>query len=246
MNSKIQNYLSMVRATLDVAQSSDYKAVWEGQPPVDFGTDLVQLSADYASVAAKAALIGNTAGGASDAKATAESGLEDNAYLVARALAAHFKKTADLVNLGKVNLTKSDIVRLRTQELVTLATTIRNLANETVDHPEAANRGLTPARIEALTASITTFSTLMSLPRGQIVNRSVLLKEVETDVAGLLTTLTDLEDFVGQFDTTETGKRFVKAWKQARIIVDVGGGRGNVPPAPATPSTPAPVAAPAH
>ena len=34
-----------------------------------------------------------------------------------------------------------------------------------------------------------------------------------------------------------TGKRFIEAWKRARIIVDTGGGHSGTPPTPPTPPT---------
>jgi hypothetical protein len=78
----------------------------------------------------------------------------------------------------------------------------------------------------------------MSTPRGQIVNRSALLKEVETDTAALVESVSDMDDMALQFDSTGAGKRFVEAWKRARIIVDTGG--GHTPPPPPTPTPPNP------
>ena len=78
----------------------------------------------------------------------------------------------------------------------------------------------------------------MSLPRGQIVNRSTLLKEVETDVAQLLAQLADMDDLVLQFDDTEAGKRFHEAWKRARSIVDSGHGGATPPTPPGPPAAP--------
>ena len=110
---------------------------------------------------------------------------------------------------------------------------IRDLGTATVSEAGAAGRGVTAARVAALTAAITNFSNVMSTPRGQIVNRSALLKEVETDVAALLEKVSDMDDLVVQFDGSEPGKRFIEAWKRARIIVDSGGGSGTSPtPAP--------------
>ena len=37
----------MVGACVTVAQSSDYKPAWNGQPPADFGVDIAQLATDY-------------------------------------------------------------------------------------------------------------------------------------------------------------------------------------------------------
>ena len=58
-------------------------------------------------------------------------------------------------------------------------------------------------------------------------NRSTLLKEVDTDTADLLEQVADMDDLVLQFDGTDAGKRFIEAWKRARIIVDSGGGHAN-------------------
>jgi hypothetical protein len=38
-----------------------------------------------------------------------------------------------------------------------------------------------------------------------------------------------------QYDGTNAGKRFIEAWKRARIIVDAGGGHSGTPPTPPTP-----------
>jgi hypothetical protein len=66
---------------------------------------------------------------------------------------------------------------------------------------------------------------------------------VETDTAALVQLATDMDDLTLQFDGTDAGKRFIEAWKRARIIVDTGGGHGNggTPPTPPTPpATPKP------
>ena len=68
----------------------------------------------------------------------AESTLEDAAYVLARALASHFKKTGDLDRRGKVDRTKSEIVKLRMQDLVTQTTAIRDLGTVAVAAGRAA------------------------------------------------------------------------------------------------------------
>ena len=170
----------------------------------------------------------------------AETTLEHAAFVLARALANHFKKTGDLDRHGKVDVSKSEIMKLRTQELVNKTTAIRDLGTAAVAEAGAAGRGVTAARVAALTAAITAFSNVMSTPRGQIVNRSALVKEVETDTAALVESVNDMGDMALQFDGTEAGRRFVEAWKRARIIVDTGGGHTPTAPAPAPPPTPPP------
>ena len=56
MNNRLQVQLNMVGACITVAQSSDYKPAWNGQPPADFGTDIVQLATDYGALSAAAAV----------------------------------------------------------------------------------------------------------------------------------------------------------------------------------------------
>ncbi len=204
----------------------------DSRETADFAPELAQLAADYGAVTAKAAQA------AADAKALAETALEDAAFVLARALAYHFKKTGDLDRHGKVDLTRNAIVKLRTRELVNKATAIRDLAAAAVNEPDAASRGVTPARVTALAAAIEAFRAVMNTPRGQIVNRGALLREVETDVAALLDRVSDLDDLVVQFDG-EAGQRFPEAWRRARIIVDAGGGRADNP-APAPSPAPAP------
>lgn len=239
MNIRLSNQTNMVGACITVANSKDYQSVWTGHEPADFATDLAQLQTGHAAVTQKAALAEGATGGAGDAKAQAESILEDAAHVLARALANHFKKTNNLDSLGKVDVTKSEIVQLRNQDLVDKTTAIRDLATATQSETGAAGRGVTPARIGTLSAAITAFSRVMNNPRGQIVNRSTLLKEVDTDTADLLEQLNDLDDLVLQFDGTDAGKRFIEAWKRARTIVDSGGGHnGTTPPPAPTPPPP--------
>ena len=166
----------------------------------------------------------------------AKTALEDAAFVLTRALANHFKKTGDLDRHGKVDVSKSEIMKLRRQELVNKMTAIRDLGTAAVSEAGAAGRGVTAARVAAPTAAIIGFSNVMSTPRGQIVNRSALLKEVETDTAALMVFVNDMDDLALQFDGTEAGKRFIEAWKRARIIVDTGG--GHTPPMPPTPTPP--------
>ena len=239
MNIRLTNQLKMVGACVTTANTPENKAVWTGNPPLDFTADIATLKTGYTAVTAKAALADGASGGAGDAKAQAEIVLEEAAFILARALANHFKKTGNLDKLGQVDVTKSKIVRLRQQDLLDKTTAIRDLASATVAETDAAGRGVTPARITTLTDAINAFTAVLSLPRGQIVNRSTLLKEVDTDTAGLMEQVADLDDLVQQFDGTDAGKRFIEAWKRARIIVDTGGGHSNGGTPPATPTPPA-------
>ena len=157
MNSRLQNLLTMVGSCITVANGAEHKSVWDGEEPADFGTDLTLVATGYGALVAKAAQAEAAVGGAADTKAVAETALEDAAFVLARALVVHFKKTGNLTDLATV----------------------------AVAQPNAAKRGVTAARVAALSAGITAFSSVMNAPRGGIVNRSALLREVETDGAAL-------------------------------------------------------------
>lgn len=238
MKQRLTNQLNMTNTCLGIANSAEYKAVWTGKEPADFAADIAELQTGYDAVIAEAALIDGATTGAASAKASAETALEDAAYILARSLAVHFKKTGDLTSLGKVDIAKRDLVKLSGNPLVAKTTDIRDLGNATVADPEAAKRGVTAARVAAVTTALAAYAPLMGLPRGQIVNRSALLKEVETDIAALLDQLANLDDLILQFDGTDAGQRFIAAWKRARIIVDAGHGHSTEE------ETPAPAPAP--
>lgn len=246
MKNRTENQLNMVSACIAVANSDDYKPVWSGKEPADFGPDLTQLTLAYDAATRKAALAQSAIGGTTELKALAESTLEAAAYVVARALTNHFKKTGNIAALAKVDLPRSAIVRLSGLPLVALTTELHALGTAAVSEPGAAGRGVTADRVATLGAAILTYKDAMSQPREQIVNRSTLLKEVETDAAGLVEQVRDLDDLVMQFDGTAAGLRFIEAWRRARIIVDLGTGRSDEAAKPsATATTTTAIAAPA-
>ena len=223
MNLKLQTHLAMIRACLNVVDSPAYKPIWSNQPPVDFGAGVAKLTTDYARVSAKAAMADRTAIGSADARATAETVLEERTYVLTRALTLHFKRTGDVERRGKVNVAKSEIVKLRTQELVNRATAVRDLGAAAVNDPGAEGRGITTARVDALSEAIADFLSVIGNTRGQIVSRGTLLRDVETEIATIMDDLNDLDDIVLQFGDTDAGHSFVEAWRRARTIVDAGG-----------------------
>lgn len=220
MNIRLSNQLNMVGTCLRVAQSREHSSVWLGQEPRDFSTDLSTVEIGYKVALGKAALADTSKGGASDPRTQAETALENTAHVLARALALHFKKTNDRIRHVSVDLTHTQIVKLRENELVAKATDIRNLGQVMQSEEDASARGVTATRVETLTRAIEAFQTLQSQPRSRTLTRSTLLRELETDTAALVEQLRDLDDLVVQFDGSASGLRFISAWEKARVIVD--------------------------
>lgn len=231
------NRLDMIGAVIAVADAAAHYPVWTGEQPADFETDYTAMKADYESVVTLAATAYAATTGTADEKAEAERQLEDLAYAIARACYVHFTKTGDLVRRAQVAFTKTSIVHLRGQTLLTTCTSIRDIATACLAEPNAANRGITAPRITALNSAIGTFSGFLNAPRAAIATRATLIREVETRIAGLVTQVELLDDLVVQFDATPEGRALIAAWKQARIIMDLGHGP-ETPPAPPTPPTP--------
>lgn len=231
MNDRLTNRLNMVGTCTSLADSPEHKPVWDGQPPVAFGVELTALKTAYTAALSLGSQASSATTGAAAQKDIAETALEDATFPLARALALHFKKTGNLTDRAKVDVPISGIRRLRDQNLLALAAEIRDLANTAKTETGATDRGITTARITALTTAISAYETALNAPRGQIVNRSALLRELETQVAGLLDAISDLDDLIIQFGGTAAGDLFLSAWQSARNILDAGHGPGT-PPAP--------------
>lgn len=220
MNLRLSNQLNMVGTCLRVAQSRDYSAVWLGQELSVFATDLHDVEAGYKIALGKAALSDTSKGGASDVWAEAETTLENLAYVLARALAVHFKKNNNPTRRVQVDLTHTQIVQLRGNDLVAKAVFLRDIAQKAQSERNAVSCGVTKARIDALTRAMDSFHALLSQPRSRAITRSMLLRELETDTAALIEQLRDLDDLVLQFDGSAAGLRFIAAWEKARLIID--------------------------
>ncbi len=235
MNDRINNRLTMVGACITVADTPEHRQVWEGNEPSEFEAAFNALKNERAEILLIVASAGAATTGAAEAKDVAETTLENAAFVLARGTALHLKKTGDLTRRAQVNFPLTGFQKLRDQELVARCMTVRDIAASVTAEPGAVGRGVTPARITALTNAITAYSGLINAPRGKIVNRTALIRELETRTAALVDSLEDLDDLVVQFDGTDAGRLFNVAWNQARVIVDAGQGPATPTPVPPPP-----------
>jgi hypothetical protein len=237
MKLRTSNKLNMVGACLTVAHETKYQPVWFGQPPVSFEKGLATLQAGYLSLTLKASEAESSNGGATETKAEARIALIECAHVLARALAVHFKGAGDLTRLGQINLTRTDLVCLRENDLVPMAIVIRDIGAAAQAEPSAGDNGVSPANVGALTAAIDVFQTLIAVPRGRIVYRMTMLKEIETDIIALVALVRDLDDLVLQFHGSAAGRGFIEAWKNARTVVDRIGEFPEPTPSPSLPAS---------
>ena len=171
MVDRISNRLTMINAAIAVAETPANRLVWDGQSPAEFGTALNALKTGYAAATALAAQAGSATTGAAASKDVAETALENAAFVLARAMAFHLKKTGDLTRRAKVNFPLSGFQNLRDQALVARCTEVRNIAQSVTAEPGATDRGVTTARITALSNALTAYQGLLNAPRGQVVGQ---------------------------------------------------------------------------
>ena len=226
----------MVGACITTAELPEHVAVYHLHDPLDFETEFNLWKAKYATALGVAAQAAATTTGAADQKDVAETALENAGWVLARATAVHLKKTGDLTRRAQVNFPLSGFQKLRDQDLIARCTIVRDIAQDVTGQPGAVGRGVTVARITALTNALSTYTALVDAPRGKIVNRTALLRELETQVAGLVDDAEDLDDLVAQYDGSDASRVFGVAWNQARINLDAG--HGPTPPTPPPPPTP--------
>ena len=131
---------------------------------------------------------------------------------------------------------KRALVRLRDQILITRCTEIRDLAMQARDESGASGRGVTMAKITALTAAIALFDDLQRKPRTSIGGSATKRRELVTGTADLIEQLADLDNLVAQLEPTApsapsvTGRSpeavaaFIADWKRQRKVIDAGHG----------------------
>ena len=226
MNDRVQNQINMINACITVAHTEANTLVWSDHEPADFALDLDALESDFADANSITTNIKDAIAGAGGVKGVARTAAEDAGYILAQALSNHFRKTDDLTNLAKVKVTKRGIQKLRDQDLVATLTDIRDLGGLAATQTGAAGRGVTAARLAKATTTLNRFKSLLSAPRRQVADRGALLRELKPCVAGMIEKLNGLDELVIQFDTTPEGRRFIDAWKIARVVVDAGHGPG--------------------
>ena len=249
MNDNTSNKLDMAKACITLVEKPESIIIWQGQPPLDFAADFARMKQTYTGLRGLAIAADTDNSGDADAKSDAEDALEALALQLAAALRNHFKKTGNTSDRAKVTFPKRALVRLRDQILITRCTEIRDLAMQARDESGAQGRGVTQAKITALTAAIALFDDLQRKPRTSIGSSATKRRELVTGVADLIEQLADLDDLVAQLEPTApsapsvTGRSpeavaaFIADWKRQRKVIDAGHGPTEEDQQPTPPTT---------
>lgn len=230
MNRSQQNKLSMYRTVR--TKCAEHQAAWQPLPAfveahIDFTTQLTRLE----DLAAREPTQGITA-----AKQGRRDALVEDALTIAEAVTAYAEKQKDAGLAARVDFSRSSLVGKRDEDTVSRAQQIHDAATEVV--VGLADYGVDAARLTALQVAIDGFREAVPQPRAARASGKTRTKQLDDAFADLDRLLEKrLDNLAGQF--RKGAATFYTDYTNARIIVDLGGGRGGEE----TPAAAAPPAA---
>jgi hypothetical protein len=219
MNNAQENKLAMYQTVLTVCDGDT--AAWSGIAA--FGTNLVAFRSLTETISALATA--QTAGreGVTKAKVLATEGLLDQTMVVAGALGAYAVVAGKAELEGKVNFSRTELAKLRDDLIDDRAEEVLNLATSNL--AELGAYGVVQAMLDALDARIEAYRTLVQAPRAARVSVKSLTEAIgDTFVQADRVLKGVLDRLALQFK--EGAPAFHASYTNARIIVDLGGGRG--------------------
>ena len=241
MKNELTNRLGMFNTSLTTLNKDTYKAVWFQKDPKIFTAKVAeagQAVADLSDFCEKQSTI--ITGSAED-KAREAAEAEDAAHPIARALVQWFRDAKDETNAAKVDLSLSDLRRLRDQNLLAQLNITLALAQAITGGAKAAQAvdyGLTPAKITALAKEITDFANIINAPQANIADRKSLTAQLRVKFNEVEEKFAALDDLILNFNGTVAGDALVAAYQAARVVRDLGGSPTKPTPSPTpTPAT---------
>lgn len=225
------NYSNKLNAYQTVAAVlADYEATWQGLPALVAAA--TALNANIAEIHALAQAQASREGVANE-KSYALAALGDVAFEVGAAVHAYAVVAGELALEGRVDFSRSLIVRGRASSV--LARTRDILAAATEQLANLADYGVTQAQLTDFEAKIDAFEAAHTKPRQQVTKASVATRSLEVRFRATDAILSKrLDKLVVRFKASAPA--FYKNYQAARTIVDIPGSHH---PATSTP-TPAP------
>jgi hypothetical protein len=141
------------------------------------------------------------------------------------------KKLADTTLLASVTLTSKQLRKLRPQGFLGVAKAVLDSAARADVAPELAKGGLTGPALKPLRDALTTFAKAQPAPRKTINERVLAGAALEDLLAELMEEVRELDEDMKAFKLLNP--ELYKGYRQARKIVDSGGGKGKKPDTPA-------------
>ena len=215
-----------------------HQPVWKGKAPVIFSTRAAALGPMVTSltdlIAAQQAA---TTGFAAD-KAREEEELETIAHEISEALADWFEDQGKQAEAAAIDLSLSTWQGLRDTDLLAKAKLLHQKLSAalTADATALADYGLDMADVTLLAKETSDYETLIANPAAAISGRKALTAALRPKFREVAELLTKMDRVVLRFRKTEAGAHFAAAWKNARIIRDLGGSAPGEPGAPTPPT----------
>jgi hypothetical protein len=247
MNDTLASKLASFRATLDVADESEFKPVWQTKPPAAFEEGLAAARATVRELASKGADQSAPTIGATDSLRQIRGDFEKALLPRARAIFRCLQALGRAEDAAKADLTPSDLHNARAVNLAGLGETILDLAEPlTAGQPApGAKYGITAESIAALDAAWDRYSTTVGAPAGARARRKALTEQLPAAFRAAEEEFATLDDLILQFDDAGgPGTHFIDSWFNARRVQDTGrrSARPAPPPAGAPPTPPPPPA----
>jgi hypothetical protein len=238
MINEFANRQNMHLAVLALLADPAHQPVWQNKAPVIFSTRAAVLGPKVTAltdlIAAQQAA---TDGFAAD-KAREEEELENIAHEISEALADWFEDQGKQAEAATIDLSLSTWQGLRDADLLGKAKLLHQKLSAALisDATALADYGLDEADATLLAKETSDYETLIANPAAAISGRKALTAALRPKFREVAELLTKMDRVVLRFRKTEAGANFAAAWKNARIIRDLG---GSAPATPASPTTPA-------
>lgn len=227
MQDEFVNRLDMFTRSLGVLDRPEHTSLWEDQPPLIFTTKVGEArtmtgALDEAQKQQEAATTGTTV-----EKEREETELEEEADLLGDALVLYFNDHGQETEAAEVDLTPTQWAKLRDRQLLAKAQLVIDRATALASGPtatEAAQYGITPAAVAALTKERKDYDDIINAPGVAIAVRKALTDGFRPAFNLVEKKFVELDKLIRQFAKTAEGKTMVASWKAARIIKDAGHG----------------------
>lgn len=231
MKNEFANRQNMFLAVLALLAEPTRHTVWKDKAPALFTSraELLRTKVDALTgiISAQQAA---TTGHAAD-KEREEEELETIAHEISEALADWFEDQNNHADAAQIDIPLRAWQRMRDVELVAKAKLLhaKLTAALAADATALADYGLDAADATLLAKETADFEQIIADPAAAIAGRKTLTAELRPKFREVSQLLAKMDRLVLRFRKTEDGRNFAAAWKNARIIRDLGESAPKVP-----------------